>query len=140
MLDSFHFHLLFTSSSPPINHRPRSIFVVAVACVGASSASVHSFAIWRHCIDVDQAVKARHCSDSFRAGYTVACSSCIVGQSDETVCRLGVADVGMTSNSNGSWLGGPKKLWSSLTTEVSNIFSEPQHASNKYDGTHNTFI
>ena len=39
----------------------------------------------------------------------------------------------MASNGGGGWLGGPKKLWSSLTTEVSNIFTEPQHSTNKYD-------
>ena len=42
----------------------------------------------------------------------------------------------MASNGNGGWLGGPKKLWSSLTSEVSSMFTEPQHATNKYDGPH----
>ena len=39
----------------------------------------------------------------------------------------------MASSNGSGWLGGPKKLWSSLTSEVSNMFTEPQHASNKYD-------
>ena len=42
----------------------------------------------------------------------------------------------MASNGSngGGWLGAPKKLWSSITSEVSNIFTEPQHATNKYEG------
>jgi hypothetical protein len=39
----------------------------------------------------------------------------------------------MDKNSSG-WLGGPKKLWSSITTEVSAIFSEPNAATTKEDG------